>query len=453
MPGILILDDEPMALDFMSTLLIHEGYERVYTERESLKLETWLDDPDIGVLLLDLYMPGRDGLDVLDIVRKSRPDIQVLIITGMNDVESAVKCLRAGASDYLVKAEDPNRLITAVRRAVEVRDLERENREFGHRIHEMKVETESPFDYIVTRDARMLELISYLKVVAASSRPMLITGETGTGKELMARAAHEASGRKGSFVPVNVSGYDDSMISDALFGHLPGAFTGAAGSRAGLIEEAALGTLFLDEIGDLSPATQIKLLRLLDSGEYRSVGDDQVKKSRAVIVAATNRALTGSDSEFRQDLYYRLSSHIIHLPQLADRCDDIPILTARFIRDAATEFGMSIPGISDDALQYLRSLSFQGNVRELRSLVFDAVIRSDGVRIHLQDFLKDPHPSSAEGAAIIWPNNLPTLKETGEALVNEALTRTNGNQSAAARLLGISQPALNKRLKKTHETL
>ncbi|MDT8299466.1 MAG: sigma 54-interacting transcriptional regulator, partial [Spirochaetaceae bacterium] len=303
MDGILIVDDERLILETMADILEADGLGPILTEQDPFLVERHLEEFSPGVIILDLTMPGRTGLDVLESVRSARPDIQIIVVTGNADIESAVTCLRAGASDYLLKAVDRNRLVTAVRRALEIRDLERENQALRRRILPEQSESKSPFPYIVTRNTKMLNILAYIKDIAPSSRPILLLGKTGTGKELMARAVHESSRREGPLVAVNVSGYDDSMFSDALFGHVRGAFTGAEGTRGGLIEEASGGTLFLDEIGDLSTASQIKLLRLLDSGEYRQVGSDTLKRSNTVIIAATNKNLEDPDLGFRRDLF------------------------------------------------------------------------------------------------------------------------------------------------------
>jgi DNA-binding NtrC family response regulator len=449
MDGILIVDDEELILETMADALEMDGLGPIFTESDPRLVEQRIEEFSPGVMLLDLTMPGRSGLDVLESIRSTRPDIQVIVVTGNADVESAVTCLRAGASDYLIKAVERNRLVTAVKRALEIRDLERENHALRRYVLPESVSLESPFPYIISRDPGMLDILAYVRDIAVSTRPIMITGETGTGKELMARAAHESSGRTGSLVAVNVSGYDDSMFSDTLFGHVKGAFTGADVSRKGLIEEAAGGTLFLDEIGDLSEASQVKLLRLLDSGEFRPVGGDTVKRSRAVIVAATNKALEKPECGFRRDLFYRLSSHVVRLPSLSDRRNDIPSLVTRFIGEAAEEFEKPTITIDDAAMHLLSSRRYPGNIRELRSLVFDAVGRCKEKRLGLENFPSEGSVSTAIPGDVIWSDFLPTLRGVGEMLVNEAMQRSGRNQTAAAKLLGITQPALNKRLKKT----
>ena len=448
MSGILLIDDETLILETMADTLEMEGFGPIFTETDPLRAEERIREAEPDLILLDLTMPKRNGLDVLTSVRSFRPDIQFIVITGNADIESAINCLKSGASDYLVKAVERNRLITAVRRALEVRELRKENTALRKQVGPDKIRSDSPFPFLITANPRMLNILEYVSDIATSPLPILIMGETGTGKELIARAVHEASGRPGPLVTVNVSGYDDSMLSDTLFGHQKGAYTGADTARRGLIEEAAGGTLFLDEIGELRGVTQVKLLRLLDSGEYRPVGGDTPRRSRTVVVAATNRDLENQRTDFREDLYYRLSSHVIKLPPLSDRREDIPALVHHFAASAARELRKPLPHISEEIMERLQSRNFPGNVRELRSLVFDTVARCKSECLDLEEpgGFGDCEASTSEN--VTWPEVLPSLRQAADLLVGEAMRRSGENQSAAARLLGISQPALNKRLKK-----
>jgi len=311
----------------------------------------------------------------------------------------------------------------------------------------------------------MRSIFQYVEAIARTSLPVLITGETGVGKELIARALHRLSGRSGEFVAVNVAGVDDTLFSDTLFGHRRGAFTGADRDRKGLIEQAQNGTLFLDEIGDLRPESQVKLLRLLAEGKYYPLGADMPKLSDARIVVATHRDLralqqTGS---FRKDLFYRLQAHHVHIPPLRERPEDIPILAAHFLEAAARTLGKKPPTAPKELFPLLQSYPFPGNVRELEAMVFDAVSRHKGGTLSLETF-KDRTGRKEKSArdegrcresdskiengqhAPTFPANLPTLKQAERALIREALRRAQGNQTLAASLLGISRRALNNRL-------
>ena len=315
------------------------------------------------------------------------------------------------------------------------------------------------FSGIVTTDRAMHAIFSYIEAVSRSLEPLLVMGESGVGKELIAKAVHTLSGCSGQLVAVNVAGLDDLVFADTLFGHTRGAFTGADQARRGMIEEAADGTLFLDEIGDLSIASQVKLLRLLQEGEYFPLGSDRPKKLRARVVVATHHdlSLKQSAGTFRRDLYYRLCTHLVTIPPLRERKGDLPALLDHFLEDAATALGKKKPTPPRELLQLLATYGFPGNIRELKALVYNAVsVHRDRV-LSMDTFLKtigrpDPRPnhtahSQPEQNLYAGLERLPTFGEAAELLVEEAMTRANGNQTIAARLLGISQPALSKRLK------
>jgi DNA-binding NtrC family response regulator len=287
---------------------------------------------------------------------------------------------------------------------------------------------------------------------------VLVTGESGTGKELIARVIHKVSGRPGRFVPVNVSGLDDTLFSDTLFGHVKGAFSGADSARKGFIEQAAEGTLFLDEIGDLELVSQIKLLRLLQEGEFYALGTDTPGRCSARIIAATNADLKAKqlDKSFRPDLYYRLMAHHIELPPLRDRPEDLALLIPHFAREAAGQLSKQPPEIPKDLVPLLSPYGFPGNIRELSSLLYDAVSRSDSGRLDIGFFREyiDKHGSDAESPAapslerqLFSGGRLPTLQEAENMLIREALRVSGGNQSAAARLIGVSQSTLSRRQK------
>jgi DNA-binding NtrC family response regulator len=318
------------------------------------------------------------------------------------------------------------------------------------------------FAEIVTQNKTMQALFRYVEAIARSPQPVLITGETGTGKELMARAVHRLAAPRGDFVAVNVAGLDDQVFSDTLFGHTRGAFTGADRPRDGLITRAEEGTLFLDEIGDLAAVSQVKLLRLLQEGTYYPLGADQPRQSRARLVVATNRDVVQEvhAGTFRKDLYYRLRAHHIQLPPLRARREDIALLVNHCLAKAAAALHKPVPTPSLALYQLLNTYAFPGNVRELEAMVFDAVARHPGGSLSLQAF-KDaieagrPLMAGERGTAPALPSQsswdtepLPTLKEAEDALVAAALRHADGNQGVAAGLLGLSRQALNKRLRR-----
>ena len=323
--------------------------------------------------------------------------------------------------------------------------------------------TNRAFDRIVTKSPLMFGLFQYIESIATSGLPTLVLGETGSGKELIAKAIHEVSCLPGDFVAVDISGLDDALFSDTLFGHAKGAYTGAESVRAGMIEKAADGTIFLDEIGDLSEVSQVKLLRLLQEKIYYPLGSDQPKQCHARIITAANKDLSklaGQEGEFRMDLYYRLSTHLIKVPPLRDRKEDIPLLVEHLITSGAIAMNKEIPTISPQAMNLLTRHPFWGNIRELKAYISDAVARC--THGHIQDNLiadRLAGATSLQRNDTVHANPLealfghfPTLEEMADYAIENALSITDNNQSQAAGLLGISRQALNKRLKKRTNT-
>jgi DNA-binding NtrC family response regulator len=400
-------------------------------------------------------MPGIPGKDPLQESKQNYTEVPVIIITGTDDLNTAVECMKLGAFDYLVKVVEESKLVAAVKRAVEFQDLRRENLQLKDHFLSSEVTQPEVFSDIVTISPKMRSIFLYMETVASTPKPILITGETGVGKELIARALHELSGRKGNYVAVNISSFDDTLFSDTVFGHRKGAFTGAETAKEGLIETASGGTLFLDEIGDLSPTSQIKLLRLLENGEYLPLGSSFMKKSESRILVATNRDLEAEvqSGRFRKDLYFRLFTHHINIPPLRQRKEDLPILTEYFFSKAAEELGRPKPGIPSQLLSILENYSFPGNIRELESFIQDTMSRSEPGTFRWEiiaertGITKPADEEDKETPRVIFLNALPSLKAVSEILIDEALKRSGGNQSIAARKLGISQQALSKRLK------
>ena len=458
---IMIVDDEASILLAIDTTLQIAGINNTITCQDSRQVMDLMADQQIETMLLDLNMPNIDGHRLLDDVRREYPDIPVIIVTGAVDVETAVRCIKAGAFDYIVKPVEADRLVTAVNRALSFQELKRENQSLRRHILHEDLEHPEVFKNIVTGNKKMLTIFHYVESIATTSQPVLIRGETGVGKELIARTIHELSGLKGKFVAVNAAGLDDTVFSDTLFGHVKGAFTGADTARGGLIEQANGGTLFLDEIGDLTQASQVKLLRLLQEGEYFALGSDAPRTANTRIIAATNQNLSEllNEGRFRKDLNYRLRTHRIYIPPLRERLDDIPVLLDHFLTLAASRLEKSKPVAPGELVALLSAYAYPGNIRELEAMVFDAVSRhrkgvlsldSFNIHIHGECSSGDVTPTSGESLGdppISFAYRLPTIKEATNLLIEEAMRRNDGNQSRAARILGISQQALSKRLK------
>jgi len=455
------VDDDSRFLLSCGVTLRAAGISPVATIEDSRQVLPFLEGSEVSAVVIDLAMPHLSGRELLQNLKERYPELPVVVMTGHNEVAIAVECMRAGAFDYLVKPVEPARFISCIRRALEVRSLRAEVDSLKERFLSGHLRNASAFGEIVTRSSKMLAALQYVEVVAPSRHPLLVTGETGTGKELVGRAIHAVSGCRGELVSVNVAGLDDVLFSDTLFGHRKGAYTGADHAREGLIARAAGGTLFLDEIGDLNESSQVKLLRLIEDRRYYPLGADVPRETDARIVCATHRSLEGhlSNGRFRRDLYYRLSGHKVHLLPLRERKEDIPLLVDAFLAEAAQAEGKRKPTPPAELYTLLSTYDFPGNVRELRMMVFDAVLRHTGGVLSLESFRKtvgtrDAPPAgeaSADAAAGPTPlfsalPRLPTLKEAVDQLVAEALARARDNQGIAASLLGITRQALNKRL-------
>lgn len=459
--GILLVDDEAAWLrSLRMTLEGPGGITNTVSCQDSRDVLGLLGRQEIGIVLLDLTMPHIPGEELLGLIMEQFPDVTVIVLSGMNQLETAVRCMRLGAFDYLVKTVDEERILDAVRRAIMVQDLRRENREMRSRLLDDRLEHPEAFKDMVTGNKALRSIFKYIEAVAKGSQPILITGESGVGKELVARAVHSLSRASGPLIAVNVAGLDDNVFADTLFGHVRGAFTGADAARRGMIEQADGGTLFLDEIGDLSLTSQVKLLRLIQEGEYYPLGSDTPRRLQARIVVATHCDLTARQraQQFRTDLYYRLRAHHVHIPPLRERKDDLPLLLDFFLHEACREFGKKVPTYTRELLTLLSNYGFPGNMRELKSMVYDAVSLHTSKMLSMNAFIqamgvKGDTPPAADAGQQGGYNpftsceELPSLGEAIDLLLSESMRRSENNQTQAARILGISQPALCKRLK------
>ncbi len=460
-PTILVVEDEQYVRESLTAYLDDIGYLVLEAENGRIGLELFYSRrPDI--VLTDLRMPVMDGFALVEAVAAEAEFTPIVVVSGVGAVDEAVRAMRLGAWDYLSKPianleELQITLESCLERAGTKQELERLRRHLS----DGTLGEETAFSSIITTSPRMRAIFLYLESVAPSRQPVLIAGETGTGKELIARAVHTLSGLSGPFVAINLAGLDDTMLSDTLFGHQRGAYTGADRAREGLIRQASGGTLFLDEIGDLSPGSQVKLLRLLQEGEYLPLGADKVQRSDARIVAATHADLKRKMEQgiFRPDLYYRLCSHRVELPPLRDRPEDLPLLTAHFLEKAAAQLGKPTPVAPAELNRFLAAYRFPGNIRELESIIHDAVARSGSRILPLESIvavigsdLQSPlTPATVVGHCPVCPfaEKFPTLKGAEDILISEALRLADNNQRLAAAYLGITRQALNKRLSRS----
>lgn len=451
-PALLVVDDDPSVIALAELYAREAGFGATEGAGSAGAGLAVLKAGAFKLILLDLGLPDSTGTRVLDEYIEAAGAIPVVVVTSDGTVETAVSCMQRGAFDFIPKPVSPARLISI----------------FAHASDNLKLralyDTDSPigrspaFSHIITASPLMNTLFHALERLAPSPLPILVTGESGTGKELIAHAIHELSGCSGPFVPVNVAGLDGALFSDVLFGHAKGAYTGADSVRPGLVRRADGGTLFLDEIGDIGTETQVKLLRFLQEGEYYPLGSDKPERSACRLVLATHVDLFDAvkAGRFRADLYYRLMIHAVAIPPLRDRPEDFAVLVNHFARQAAEHLKLPVPIVDHAFLSAIEGYHFPGNIRELSALVYGAVADSKSNRPSVtfaRTYVSRHRPGSEEqpqSDCVDYPyvgtGRFPTLEELELAHIHEALRRANGNQSAAASLLGISQSTISRRL-------
>jgi DNA-binding NtrC family response regulator len=430
---ILVVDDEPIALTSIRRLLRRRGLRDVQICDNGPQAIERIKAEDFDVVLLDVLMPEIDGLEVLERTKPFKPDIEFVILTAVDDVDTAVKAIRFGAFDYLVKPVDNERLLIAIERAYERRGLRAGLAGSFKGGGSFKIP--EPFAPIVTQNPRMLELLSFAQIMARGNNPILITGESGTGKELMARGVHTAGpASQGPFVAVNVSAIPESLFESQVFGHVKGAFTGAGEDYKGFFEQASGGTLFLDEIGELPSALQAKLLRVIEEQTVSRIGATKSIAVNVRIVSATNIDIDTAlkEGRFRLDLMCRLKSVHIHLPPLNEREGDIALLANHFLRQACKRHHKKISGFSPSAMTLLQHKKWPGNIRSLGQEVEKAVLLANSERIEPQHLGEHPKP------APLGVRTLCSLKEDHYRHVAYVLDHTRGDSKQAADILGVS---------------
>jgi len=451
---VLIADDVLDIVMTTETVLQFNNITNTITTTDSREVMGILEDTPVSAIILDLIMPNISGKELLKKISLKYPEIPVVIVTGMNDMESAVECIKMGAYDYLVKPVENTRLVNVVERAVRLSDMSKEISFYNQEEGKEDLDNPDNFQHIITKNKDMLSIFSYSEAIAPSNQPVLITGESGTGKGEIAKAIHSCGTRKGPMVSVAIAGLDDTMFSDTLFGHKKGAFTGALNDREGLVKKADGGTLFLDEIGDLEFQSQVKLLQLIQEREYLPLGTDNPEKANVRIICATNINIRKSE-KFRKDLYHRLNTHHIHLTPLKERKEDIPLLLNHFLKQAADEMNKKVPNYPEELISLLQNYDFPGNIRELRAIIYDAMAEHKTKTLSMKSFLKkigagqDYSTTELKNQKVDlsqW-EILPKMEDLKALLVEEAHRRTNGNQSLAAKLINVSRSTFIKYLK------
>jgi DNA-binding NtrC family response regulator len=443
--SILIVEDEAKLRRVLELQLGEEGYETHAAGDAETGLRM-LGQERFDIVVTDFKLPGMSGLEFLQAVKRVDANIPVIIMTAFGTVESAVEAMKAGASDFVLKPFSLDEMVLVIRKELASHELREENRtlreELGRRYE---------YKNIVARGGKMQAVLALVERVAPTNSTVLIGGESGVGKDLIARAIHEHSHRSGGpFVKINSTAIPENLLESELFGYEKGAFSGATTTKPGKFELADKGTLFLDEIGDVPPAIQVKLLRVLQEREFERLGGTKTLKVDVRLIAATNRDLRAAleDGTFREDLYYRLNVVAIDVPPLRDHKEDIPALANFFLEKFGRESGQPPRTLTPQALKVLMDFHWPGNVRELENIIERTVTLSEGPTLNAADIHLDTvQERAAAGATATLPEGV-SLEQWEDEMIREALKRANGNKSQAARALGLSRNALRYRLSK-----
>jgi len=441
---ILIVDDERVALKNLEHVMKKEGYDATATEsgQNALRL---LEDQRFDVVLTDLRMEKVDGMQILKKSQDLYPDAEIIMITGYATLESAVEAMKKGAFHYVAKPFKLDVVRNVVREAVEKVMLKRENRQLRDQIENYQGKVK-----IITQDSNMQRILETAKQIAPTDCNVLLSGESGTGKEMVARYIHFNSERAGGpFFAINCGAFTEELLSNELFGHEKGAFTGAISAKRGLIEMASRGTLFLDEITEMPPSMQVKLLRVIQEKEVLRVGGTEPLKVDVRFIAATNRDISDviKSGLFRQDLYFRLNVVSLHIPPLSERKDDIPLLSYYFLKKYAALMKKEVTEISQDAIGLLMNYDFPGNVRELENIIERGVALTNGTTVEMAHLPEDLRELSIRTFRK-KEGKIPSLEEQEIAYINWVLREVGSNKTLAAQILGIDRVSLWRKLKK-----
>ena len=445
MPTVLIVEDEAKMRRLLELNLGEDGFTTLSAADAETGLKI-LRAETVDLVVTDLKLPGQDGLAFLQTVKQINAALPVVVMTAFGSVETAVEAMKAGAADYVLKPFSLAEMRMVIHKELDVRQLREENRSLREALGKRY---EHP--NIVARGPKMQEVLATVERVAPTNATVLLGGESGVGKDLIGRAIHEKSRRaSGPFVKINSTAIPETLLESELFGYEKGAFTGANTSKRGKFEMADKGTLFLDEIGDVPPAVQVKLLRVLQEREFERLGGTRTVKVDVRLIAATNRDLREALEQhtFREDLYYRLNVVPIDIPPLRAHKEDIPELTKLFLARFAAESGKPITGISPEALQILTDHYWPGNVRELQNVIERGCALATGSQLEPADIRLDaPRAKAANSSEPVLPDGM-TLEQWEDEIIREALRKADGNKSQAARMLGLSRNALRYRLSK-----
>ena len=439
--NILIIDDEKNIRQGLAAALEMDGYNVLMADNGETGLQLALRG-DIDLIITDLRMPGVSGEEVLQKVSSSSPGLPVIVLTGHGSIDSAVDAMRSGAYDFLTKPLNLDRLSLIVKRALQNRELSLQHRQLKE-----ELDSNKSFESIIGKSAEMQKIFEMVRRVASSKASVLITGESGVGKELIANAVHNLSPRKEKpLIKVHCAALSENLLESELFGHEKGAFTGANARKRGRFELAHGGSIFLDEIGEINQNVQIKILRVLQDKRFERVGGEETVETDVRVIAATNRNLEEeiTKGNFREDLYYRLNVVHIHVPPLRERKDDIPLMVSSFLKEFAKENGKNITSIDSHARSALYKYDWPGNIRQLRNCMESAVVMCAGETLTLADF---PPTISANNAQdlVQFPNGI-TLEEAEKIYIQESLAANQGNKSKTAEILGIGRKTLHRKL-------
>jgi len=451
-PHILVVDDEEANLTVLKRVLEKEGF-RVSTAANGPDGLEALRAEQPSLLLTDLKMPGMDGQELLRAARAVSPMTEVILMTAFGTVEVAVAAMKEGAYDFITKPLSRHDILRSVGKGLEKAELLAENRRLREQIAAGS-SGDGPLARVVGRSQPFRAVMDTVSQVAPSEATVLISGESGTGKEMLARAIHSLSSRSaGPLITVNCAAIPETLFESELFGYEKGAFTGAADRKPGRFELAQGGTLFLDEVGEMSQSAQVKLLRVLQEGEFERVGGTKTLNLDTRLIAATNRDLERAIAQrtFREDLFYRLNVIPLRIPPLRDRRDDIPLLAAHFVSRYSTKNDKPIKGITDEALQALSAYRWPGNIRELENTIERAVVLCRGDQLGLEDLPQHMQPEGFGGPRqLVFAIGTP-LRELEQTAIRETLRYTGGDKKLAARLLGIASRTIYRRLEDERE--